>query len=61
VTPPRLRLLDTVSLARHYGVAVGTIHRWAHEDGWMKYGPRRARLWDMAQAQASYERRRPDC
>lgn len=60
MTSPRIRLADTASLARHYGVAIGTIHRWAHEDGWVKYGTRRARLWNMAEAQTSYERRHLD-
>lgn len=56
---PRLRLLDTEALALHHGVACGTIRRWAHEDGWHRYGTRRHRLWSMAEVQASAERRQP--
>jgi hypothetical protein len=57
---PRLRLLDTAALALHYGVAVGTIRRWASEDRWHPYGTRRHRQWDMAAARRSWEKRHPD-
>lgn len=53
----RLRLLDTTAIALHYGVAVGSIRRWACEDGWTPYGGRRTRQWNLIEAQASYERR----
>lgn len=56
---PRLRLLDTEAIALHYKVAPGSIRRWASEDGWHRYGTRRHRLWSLADAQASYERRQP--
>ncbi|RKT49299.1 hypothetical protein [Saccharothrix australiensis] len=55
----RLRLLDTEAIAHHYGVAPGTIRRWASEDGWHAYGTRRTRTWDLSQAQASYDKRHP--
>lgn len=55
----RLRLLDTEALAHHHGVAPGTIRRWASEDRWHRYGTRRHRLWSMAEAGASWERRQP--
>lgn len=55
-----LRLLDTEALARHYGVANGSIRRWACEDHWTPYGGRRTRQWDLDQAQASYDRRHTD-
>jgi 23S rRNA G2445 N2-methylase RlmL len=57
---PRLRLLDTEALALHHKVAPGTIRRWASEDGWHRYGTRRHRLWSMADAQASQDKRRAD-
>lgn len=56
---PRLRLLDVEAIAKHYGVAEGTIRRWASEDHWHPYGTRRHRLWDLTQAQRSYEQRHP--
>jgi hypothetical protein len=59
VTPPRLRLLDTEAIALHYKVARGSVSRWASEDRWHPYGTRRRRLWDLAEAQASYEKRHP--
>jgi uncharacterized protein YjcR len=59
VIKPRLRLLDTEALAHHHHVAPGTIRRWAHEDGWHPYGTRRFRLWSMAEAKASAEKRQP--
>lgn len=56
---PRLRLLDVEAIARHYGVAEGTIRRWAHEDRWQPYGTRRRRLWNLTEVQRSYVRRYP--
>lgn len=58
VIKPRLRLADTEAIAHHYNVAIGTVRRWASEDHWHPYGTRRARLWSLAEAQASYQRRR---
>ncbi|HVM13622.1 MAG TPA: hypothetical protein VM287_04750 [Egibacteraceae bacterium] len=57
MTKPRLRLLDTEAIAYHFRVAPGTIRRWASEDHWHPYGTRRRRLWSLADAQASAERR----
>lgn len=57
---PRLRLLDTEAIAVHYGVAPGSIRRWASQDGWHRYGTRRHRLWSLADAQASAEKRRAE-
>lgn len=54
---PRLRLVDTEALAVHYGVAPGTIRRWASEDRWHPYGTRRFRTWSMTDAQQSWETR----
>jgi 23S rRNA G2445 N2-methylase RlmL len=59
VIRPRLRLLDTEALAHHHKVAPGTIRRWASEDHWHPYGTRRFRLWSMADAQRSAEKRQP--
>lgn len=53
-------LLDTQAIAVHYRVARGTVGRWASEDRWVKYGTRRRRLFDLREAQASYDRRHPD-
>lgn len=58
MTKPRLRLLDTEAIAVHYRVAPGTIRRWACQDRWRAYGTRRHRLWNLRDAQQSYERRR---
>jgi hypothetical protein len=54
------KLLDVEAIARHYGVARGTVGRWACEDRWVKYGTRRRRLYDLAEVQESFERRHPD-
>ncbi|NUT53695.1 MAG: hypothetical protein HOV94_41360 [Saccharothrix sp.] len=56
---PRVRLLDTEAIALHYGVAPGTVRRWASQDRWHPYGTRRTRRWDLNQAQQSYDRRHP--
>ena len=55
----RKRLAPTASVAYLFDVAVGSVRRWASEDGWTPYGTRRHRLWDLNQAQASYDRRHP--
>lgn len=57
MTTPRIRLVDTEALAHHYGVAVGTIRRWASEDRWHPYGTRRSRKWSLADAQESWAAR----
>ena len=51
-------LLDVEAIARHYKVAAGSVRRWASEDRWKPYGTRHRRLWDLNDAQVSYERRR---
>lgn len=48
----RLRLLDTEAIAMHYGVAPGTIRRWAHDGHWTPYGTRRHRLWNLTEIEA---------
>lgn len=54
----RLRLIDTEAIALHFKVAPGTVRRWASEDGWHPYGTRRFRLWSLADAQRSADKRR---
>jgi hypothetical protein len=51
-------LCDTEAIARHYGVTPSTIRRWACEDGWHPWGTRAQRLWNLREAQASYDHRR---
>jgi hypothetical protein len=58
-TADRVQLVDTEAIAVRYGVATGTIRRWAHEDRWPAHGTRRHRLWSLADAQAAYDRRHP--
>jgi hypothetical protein len=53
-------LCDVEAIALHYGVAKGSVGRWASEDKWTKYGHRRRRLWDLREVQVSYERRHPE-
>lgn len=54
-------LLVTPAEASHlFKVAVGTLHRWAHEDQWRKFGARRTRHWNLADVQDAYDRRRGD-
>lgn len=53
------RLVDTEALAVHYGVATGTIRRWASEDRWQPHGTRRCRQWSLTDAQTSWEARNP--
>lgn len=55
-----LLLLDTEAIAWHYAVAPGTIRYWASQDHWHTYGTRRHRLWNLRQAQTSYEQRHPE-
>lgn len=52
---PRKRLLDTEAVAEFYGVKPGTVRSWASRYGWTPYGTRRHRLWDLNEAQASYD------
>lgn len=56
---PGSRLCDVEAIALHYGVAKGTIRRWASEDRWTPFGTRRRRLWSLRDAQKSFERRHP--
>jgi hypothetical protein len=54
-------LCDVVTIAHHYGVALGTVRRWAHQDGWAPHGtqpgsPHR-KNWDLRDAQRSWARR----
>lgn len=57
---PRKILVDTAALARHFGVAAGTIRRWACQDTWPKYGTRRQRLWNLLDAERSHTTRHAD-
>lgn len=41
-----------------FRVPVGTLRRWAHEDGWRRFGGSRSRHWGIVEVQASYDRRR---
>lgn len=59
MTKPRVRLVDTQAIACHYGVAEGTVRRWASEDRWHRWGSRRHRQWNLADAQRSYDKRHP--
>lgn len=36
---------------------VGTLRRWAHEDGWDRHGGQRSRHWKLDQVQAGHDRR----
>lgn len=54
------KLVDTEAIACHYGVARGTIRRWASQDRWHPYGTRRHRFWNLHEAQRSYQKRHPD-
>lgn len=51
-------LVTPAEASQLFKVPVGTLHRWAHEDRWRKYGGRRTRHWSMTEVQAGYERRR---
>ncbi|MCD2193494.1 hypothetical protein LQ327_08875 [Actinomycetospora endophytica] len=53
-------MVDPEALAVHIGVPVGTIYRWAHEDGWQKFGRDRRRLYRIADAEASADKRGRD-
>jgi hypothetical protein len=50
--------VSAAEAAHLFDVPVGTIRRWAHEDGWTPHGPRHRRRWELDQVQASYDRRR---
>jgi len=54
----RLVLLDTEALAFHFKVPAATLRYWAAQDGWVKYGTRRTRQWNMVDVEASFIRRR---
>lgn len=49
---------DYAALSNELGVPVGTLWRWASEDGWTVAGTRARRLVSRTDAIASYERRR---
>lgn len=53
------RLADTAAIAAGFRVAPGTVRYWASTDHWTPYGTRRNRLWNLAEVQASYDRRHP--
>lgn len=55
----RKRLVDVETVAFAYGVSKGTIARWASLNHWTPYGTARARLWDLNEAQATYDRLHP--
>lgn len=48
--------MTAADLARIFRVPLGTIYRWAHEDGWKRHGW--PRVYDMDDVQESYDRRR---
>lgn len=50
-------LVSASDIAVHLRTPVGTIRRWAHEDGWQPHGTRRTRTWNLWDAQDSYDRR----
>lgn len=52
------KLISTADASQLFGVPVGTLRRWAHEDSWTPKGPARWRRWPLEQVQASYDRRR---
>lgn len=51
-------LVTSAEAAQLLRVPVGTLHRWAHEDNWRKFGARRSRHWNLAEVQDAYDRRR---
>lgn len=55
--PTSTVVLSTQDISMIYGVPTGTVHRWASEDGWTRYGTRARRRWDLEQVQASLDRR----
>ncbi|MGH3847064.1 MAG: hypothetical protein ACRDS0_37435 [Pseudonocardiaceae bacterium] len=52
--------VSTADASHLFGVPVGTLRRWAHEDRWTPHGTSRYRRWDYAAVQASHDRRRAD-
>jgi len=54
-------ILITVKEATEiFKVPAGTLRRWAHEDGWERFGGPRSRYWHIDQVQDSYDRRRSE-
>lgn len=49
---------DYATLSKQFGVPVGTLRRWASEDGWTKSGERGRPLLNRDEVRASYLRRR---
>lgn len=43
-----------------FGIARGTLYRWASEDRWRRRGTRRARLWNIEDVQRSHDTRRAE-
>jgi hypothetical protein len=44
-------------MARFFKVPVGTVHRWAHEDGWDRIRVRGVTRYSFPDAQKSYDER----
>jgi uncharacterized protein YjcR len=58
IKPRKLpQLVHTADIARHFGVSLGTVRRWACEDRWNPHGTRHQRQWDLREAQASWDKR----
>lgn len=55
----RAILVDTAAAAHHFDVPTGTIRYWASVDHWHPYGTRRRRLWNLWDAESSYQTRHP--
>lgn len=51
-------LLTTTEVMSLFGLPRNSVHRWACEDGWDRYGERMTRHWDIEQVQESNDRRR---
>ena len=51
-------LLTTAEVTALFHLPRKSVHRWACEDGWRRYGTRAARHWDLEQVEASHDRRR---
>ena len=56
--PSSTVVLSTQDISMIYGVPTGTVHRWASEDRWTRYGTRQRRRWDLEEVQTSLDRRR---
>jgi hypothetical protein len=47
-------------IAVHCRVKTSTVYKWASQDNWPRRGHYHARLYDLWDAQASYDRRHAD-